>query len=78
MPDPDALLGATEKVVEILGHHHIEAIVIGAVALAAHHYVRERLAFDERILRGSHGKIIDPFLPFTLTFPFPPSQRWLI
>ncbi len=41
MSDPDALLAAAEEVVDILRRHHIEAVVIGAVALAAYHYVRQ-------------------------------------
>ena len=41
MTDPDALLQAAETVARVLERHQIETIVIGAVALAAHHYVRQ-------------------------------------
>ena len=40
MQDPKALLAAAEHVVRILEHHRVDAVVIGAVALAAHRYVR--------------------------------------
>jgi hypothetical protein len=40
MADPDELLRAAERVAGILEERRIEAIVIGAVALAAHGYVR--------------------------------------
>lgn len=41
MNDSDALLLAAEDVAGILHQHRIEAVVIGAVALAAYHYVRQ-------------------------------------
>ena len=41
MGDPDAILRVAEKVVGILKRHRIDAVVIGAVALAAYHYVRQ-------------------------------------
>ncbi len=34
------LLTAAERVAEILRRHQVDAVVIGALALAAHHYVR--------------------------------------
>lgn len=40
MQDPEQLLAAAEHVMQILDDHKIDAVVIGAVALAAHHYVR--------------------------------------
>ncbi|MDA3874817.1 MAG: hypothetical protein PF795_12765 [Kiritimatiellae bacterium] len=40
MDSGDLLVTAAEKVVEILNEHHVDAVVIGAVALAAHQYVR--------------------------------------
>ena len=40
MNDADALLHAAEDVVSILRQHRVDAVVIGAVALAAFHYVR--------------------------------------
>jgi hypothetical protein len=40
MNDADAILHAAEDVVVILRQHHVDAVVIGAVALAAFHYVR--------------------------------------
>ena len=46
MNDPEALLHAAETVVEILGKHDVEAVVIGAIALAAHHYVRQTEDLD--------------------------------
>ncbi len=38
--DPEALLDAAETVVGILARHQVDAVVIGAVALAAYRYVR--------------------------------------
>lgn len=35
-----------EKVLVVLARHHINAVVIGAVALAAHHYVRQTENLD--------------------------------
>lgn len=46
MSDPDALLQTAERIVEILAEDQIEVIVIGAVALAAHHYVRQTEDLD--------------------------------
>ena len=41
MSQPDDLLQAAEKILAVLARNHIDAVVIGAVALAAHHYVRQ-------------------------------------
>lgn len=41
MDDSDAILHAAERVLAILKQHRVDAVVIGAVALAAHHYVRQ-------------------------------------
>lgn len=41
MDDPEAILRAAEDIVEILRRHRVDAVVIGAVALAAYHYVRQ-------------------------------------
>jgi len=41
MSHPEDLLRTAEEVLTILGQHHLDAVVIGAVALAAHHYVRQ-------------------------------------
>lgn len=38
--DSESLICAAERVVAILDGHRIDAVVIGAVALAAYHYVR--------------------------------------
>jgi len=38
MSHPDDLLQAAEKVLAVLAQHYLDAVVIGAVALAAHHY----------------------------------------
>lgn len=46
MNDPDALLSAAETVAAILKEHEIDAVIIGAVALAAHHYVRQTEDLD--------------------------------
>lgn len=40
------LLDAAEKVMEALAKHQVDGVVIGAVALAAHHYVRTTLDLD--------------------------------
>lgn len=40
MEKPEALLQAAEQVMQILKRHQVDAVVIGAVAMAAHHYVR--------------------------------------
>ncbi len=39
--DSDSLLRAAETVAGILKKHRVDAVVIGATALAAHHYVRQ-------------------------------------
>jgi hypothetical protein len=41
MNHPDDLLRTAEEILAILGRHRLDAVVIGAVALAAHHYVRQ-------------------------------------
>lgn len=41
MSHPDDLLRAAETVLAVLARHNLDAVVIGAVALAAHHYVRQ-------------------------------------
>jgi hypothetical protein len=41
MVDPDANLDAAEKVAELLSRHKVDAVVIGAVALAAYRYIRQ-------------------------------------
>ncbi|HOW98300.1 MAG TPA: hypothetical protein P5567_11125 [Kiritimatiellia bacterium] len=46
MDDPRALLQAAEDVVSILQQHRIDAVIIGGVALAAHHYVRQTEDID--------------------------------
>ena len=46
MEEPEALLQAAESVVGILEKHEVDAVVIGAVALAAHHYVRQTEDLD--------------------------------
>jgi len=46
MDDSDAILHAAEKVVDILKRHRVDSVVIGAVALAAHHYVRQTNDID--------------------------------
>lgn len=40
MSDSESLIFAAERVVAILDEYRIDAVVIGAVALAAYHYVR--------------------------------------
>ena len=46
MNDSEAILHAAEEVVGILNRHRIDAVVIGAVALAAYHYVRQTEDID--------------------------------
>lgn len=46
MSHPDDLLRTAEVVLSILARHHLDAVVIGAVALAAHHYVRQTEDID--------------------------------
>ena len=46
MNDSEAILHAAEEVVGILKRHRIDAVVIGAVALAAYHYVRQTEDID--------------------------------
>jgi hypothetical protein len=46
MSQPDELLRAAEEVLAVLTRHHLDAVVIGAVALAAHHYVRQTEDLD--------------------------------
>ena len=40
MHNHETLLDTAEQVMQILETHRVDAVVIGAVALAAHHYVR--------------------------------------
>ena len=40
MADPDGVIQAAEEVCGVLASHGVEAVVIGAIALAAHGYVR--------------------------------------
>jgi hypothetical protein len=40
MTDPDAMIRAAEKVADVLQSRGVGSVVIGAVALAAHGYVR--------------------------------------
>jgi hypothetical protein len=44
--NPDAILRAAEDVVRILQQRRVDAVVIGAVALAAYHYVRQTEDID--------------------------------
>jgi len=46
MIDPEANLKAAETVARILGRHQVPVVVIGAVALAAYHYVRQTEDID--------------------------------
>lgn len=46
MPNPDSLLAAAERVASLLAARGIDAVVIGAAALAAHHYVRHTEDID--------------------------------
>lgn len=46
MSRPDDLLQAAEMVIAVLARYHLDAVVIGAVALAAHHYVRQTEDID--------------------------------
>ncbi len=46
MDDSRAILEAAEDVAAILRQYQIEAVVIGGVALAAHHYVRQTEDID--------------------------------
>jgi hypothetical protein len=44
--DPEPILRAAEEVAIILKRHRVDAVVIGAVALAAYHYVRQTEDID--------------------------------
>ncbi|NLF22872.1 MAG: hypothetical protein GX590_06880 [Lentisphaerae bacterium] len=46
MKETAPILRAAEQVTDILRHHRIDAVVIGAVALAAYHYVRQTRDID--------------------------------
>ena len=46
MDDVEAILHAAETVTSILKRHRVDAVVIGAVALAAYHYVRQTNDID--------------------------------
>ncbi|MFZ4395469.1 MAG: hypothetical protein ACOYOU_07565 [Kiritimatiellia bacterium] len=46
MNDPEAMLHAAEQIAGILKQYRIDAVVIGAVALAAYHYVRQTNDID--------------------------------
>jgi hypothetical protein len=53
MSDPEEVIRAAEKVAGILESRGVGAVVIGAVALAAHGYVR----FTEDLDLG-HGRLV--------------------
>jgi hypothetical protein len=40
MSGTTGILDAADEVLSVLAEHRIEGVVIGAVAMAAHHYVR--------------------------------------
>lgn len=46
MEDANAILRAAEDILRHLQEHHVDALVIGAVALAAHGYVRQTEDLD--------------------------------
>ena len=46
MKETAPILRAAEQVADILRYHRIDAVVIGAVALAAYHYVRQTRDID--------------------------------
>lgn len=46
MPNPEELLKDAERVVDILKQHQVDAVVIGATALAAYNYVRQTEDID--------------------------------
>lgn len=46
MDNSEPFLKSAEEIVDILADHQIDAVVIGAVALAAHHYVRQTEDID--------------------------------
>ena len=46
MADSEATLRAAEDIVRFLQQHQVDAVVIGAVALAAYHYVRQTEDID--------------------------------
>ncbi len=46
MGEPDALLQAAEDVLGILEKYSIDAVIIGAIALAAHRYIRQTEDLD--------------------------------
>lgn len=46
MDNPEAILDAAEAVIGILKRHRVDAVVIGAIALAAHRYVRQTNDID--------------------------------
>jgi hypothetical protein len=46
MSDPEAILRAAEEVVAILNQHRVDAVLIGAAALAAYRYVRHTEDID--------------------------------
>ena len=46
MEDSESILHAAEDVLGLLQKHGIDAVVIGAVALAAYHYVRQTEDID--------------------------------
>lgn len=46
MEDADAILRAAEEILDCLHAHQLDAVVIGAVALAAHRYVRQTEDLD--------------------------------
>ena len=46
MEDSESILEAAEEIIARLQEHGIDAVIIGAVALAAYHYVRQTEDID--------------------------------
>ncbi len=81
MSDADALLRAAEEVVSILRHHRVDAVVIGAVALAAFNYVRYTEDVDLGVdadlptLRPSRRHCVAPVTRWRSENPMRPIRR---
>jgi hypothetical protein len=44
--EPPSILEAAEALLDVLADHRVQVVVIGAVALAAHNYVRQTEDFN--------------------------------
>lgn len=77
MPRPPDLLDTTERIAGLLAEQGIEAMVIGAAAMAAHRYARhpEDLRFLPKTSLGGQGRSLFPAVCYSAGLDVVPSVR---